>query len=270
MQQCSAACLPLGRSRWPACGLAGAERDHAATRKRSAWCIADNLRRCRVPHPPARHPSSHPLTLPPRRDAPQEFLGYYCTTVERETRHTRLSPYSQLYASFILATAHERPFYEGGRGLGGGPAPGRRAACAMRERLLRCGAPAGAPGAGCCARPRGSTRAISASVSPKRRPAASPAALPTPAVLRRPPCPRRLACAARPARRRPCCGAALLPALLGDGQGPAGQRQAVLVCSVCPPTSPPRACGPPRRAAAQRCACMPARKGQLQSKRPAW
>ncbi|KAL4457597.1 hypothetical protein ABPG75_012462 [Micractinium tetrahymenae] len=43
----------------------------------------------------------------------KEFLAYYRTTVEQETRETRLSPYSQLYASFILATAHERPFYEG-------------------------------------------------------------------------------------------------------------------------------------------------------------
>ncbi|KAL4440642.1 hypothetical protein ABPG77_000351 [Micractinium sp. CCAP 211/92] len=43
----------------------------------------------------------------------KDFLAYYRTTVEKETRHARLSPYSQLYSSFILATVHERPFCEG-------------------------------------------------------------------------------------------------------------------------------------------------------------
>lgn len=43
----------------------------------------------------------------------KEFMAYYRTSVEQETQRTRLSPYSQLYASFILATTHERPFYEG-------------------------------------------------------------------------------------------------------------------------------------------------------------
>jgi thiaminase/transcriptional activator TenA len=43
----------------------------------------------------------------------QEFLAYFSTTVERETAAACLAPYPQLYTSYILATVHEKAFYEG-------------------------------------------------------------------------------------------------------------------------------------------------------------
>ncbi|PSC68404.1 thiaminase II [Micractinium conductrix] len=43
----------------------------------------------------------------------QEFLEHFGTSVAAETAATRASPNCRLYTSFLLATVHERAFYEG-------------------------------------------------------------------------------------------------------------------------------------------------------------
>ncbi|KAL4425150.1 hypothetical protein ABPG77_008255 [Micractinium sp. CCAP 211/92] len=43
----------------------------------------------------------------------EEFLAYFGTSVEQETAAAERSPNNVLYTSFILATIHERAFYEG-------------------------------------------------------------------------------------------------------------------------------------------------------------
>lgn len=43
----------------------------------------------------------------------REFLQYFGTSVEQETAVAEQSPNNVMYTSFILATVHERAFYEG-------------------------------------------------------------------------------------------------------------------------------------------------------------
>lgn len=44
---------------------------------------------------------------------PQEFFAYWGTTVAKETAGTVQAPNNHAYTSFLLATIHDRAFYEG-------------------------------------------------------------------------------------------------------------------------------------------------------------
>ena len=43
----------------------------------------------------------------------QEFLAYFNTNTEAETAVAERSPNSLMYTSWLLASVHERAFYEG-------------------------------------------------------------------------------------------------------------------------------------------------------------